>query len=1045
METIRNECAKLEQAIAALEAQRNVLGDVAVDVAVAAVRQKIALAQMQENEQRKQVTVLFADIVGFTAMAQSLDAEDVTTLMNALWQRLDSAIVSHGGAIDKHIGDAVMAVWGAQTVREDDPEQAIRAALAMQAELRAFAETQHQPLQMRIGVNTGPVLLGPVGTLSEYTAMGDTVNIASRLQHNAPVGGIIISHDTYRQVRGVFDLQAQAPLTVKGKIEPIQVYVVTQAKPRAFRLRTRGVEGVETHMIGRAAELEQLQNILRGAIDRRKLHQVTIIGEAGVGKSRLLYEFSNWCDLQTERICLFRGRASEETSRLPYALLRDLFAFRFEIADSDALSIAHGKLEQGIANLMPRDTDAVLKAHFIGHLIGLDYSSSPYLRGMLSDVKQIRDRALHYLAQFLAAATTRGGIATTMILLEDLQWAGDASLDALTSVMPTCRALPIMIIGLARPTLLERRPQWCEPAIGDAYQNARIDVQLLSPDESRQLVDEILKKVPEVPEALRELIVGGAEGNPFYLEELVKMLIDEQVIISGEERWRVEPARLATLRVPSTLTGVLQARLDSLPSDERETLQRASVVGRVFWSSAVAALSGVRHATIVMPPSLRNDLGTLCARELIFKRKASAFVGAEEYVFQHTLLRDVTYETVLKRLRRVYHARTAAWLIEQSSERADEYAGLIAEHYERAAEAAPAVEWYVRAGAVAKSRSAYTVTVAYLTRALALVPRTAASFSVLAGQLGEAHLRLGNLPAARQALQDAQATAQNDAERAAALTALAELTNASGDYAGASALLTQALRLRAGGDQTTLARALEDLGGIHWQRGNLPDARAAFDESLALARVLGDVSRELSTLNGLGAVALAARDLTEAERLWLQVHQRAMTVGNRERAMVALNNLASVANERKNYSIARGYFEQALAIAREIGSQRSLALYLINQARTNIDLGNLVEARAGLREGLALALRLGALPWAVGAVMYFASLAFVGGRTERALALYGLAQNHPAWSSDHQRGMDEDLAAWELDAAIVQAGLRQGKELNWEVTVQELLAETSDG
>jgi tetratricopeptide (TPR) repeat protein len=208
-----------------------------------------------------------------------------------------------------------------------------------------------------------------------------------------------------------------------------------------------------------------------------------------------------------------------------------------------------------------------------------------------------------------------------------------------------------------------------------------------------------------------------------------------------------------------------------------------------------------------------------------------------------------------------------------------------------------------------------------------------------------------------------------------------------------------------------------------------------------LARTLGDVTQELSTLNRLGAVALAMRDLTEADQVWHRVYARALAVGNRERAMVTLNNLASVANERKEYAIARDYFQQALTIAREIGSQRSMALYLINLGRTNIDLGNREEARAGLREGLALALRLGALPWAVGAVMYFASLAFAQGNAERALALYGLAQSHPAWSNDHQRGMDEDLREWKLDPALVHAGLAKGKTLNWEATVQELVAE----
>lgn len=973
---------------------------------------------------------MFADIVGFTALSQSLDAEDVTALMNALWERLDKAITSHGGAIDKHIGDAVMAVWGTQTAREDDPEQAIRAALEMQSELRGFNAARNHALQMRIGINTGPVLLGAVGTQSEYTAMGDPVNVASRLQHAAPVGGILISHDTYGQVRGVFDLQLQAPLAVKGKAAPLQTYIVVRAKPRAFRLRTRGVEGIETRMIGRAEELAQLRASLRAVFERRELRAVTILGEAGVGKSRLLYEFSSWCDLQPERIFLLRGRASEEIGRLPYTLVRDLFAFRFEIADSDALSVARDKLERGIVALMQPDPDAVMKVHFIGHLIGLDFSSSPYLRGILSDAKQIRDRAWHYLAQFLAA-TTRQGIAATMILLDDLQWADDGSLDALTYWMNACRALPILILGLARPTLLERRPHWFAADLP-----ARLQVPLLSPEESRQLVDEILKKVPAVPRALRDLIVNGAEGNPFYLEELVKMLIDEKVIVPGEAEWRVEPARLATVRVPSTLTGVLQARLDSLPGDERETLQRASVVGRIFWDSAVAALGAAPRV------ALRGTLGTLRARELIFQRKVSSFIRADEYAFQHTLLRDVTYETVLKRLRRIYHARAAMWLIEQSGERADEYAGLIAEHYERAEDAAPAVEWYARAGAVAKARSAFTVAVSYFARALALTPRAAAPFSALARQLGEAHLRLGDFPSARQALQDAQATAQNDAERAAALTILAELTNASGDYAGANALLAQALPLaRAGNDQATLARALEDLGAAHWQRGNLADARAALDESLELARALGDVTQELSTLNRLGAVALAMRDLTEADQVWHRVYERALAVGNRERAMVTLNNLASAANERKEYAIARDYFQQALTIAREIGSQRSMALYLINLGRTNIDLGNREEARAGLREGLALALRLGALPWAVGAVMYFAALAFVQGHVERALALYGLAQSHPAWSNDHQRGLDEDLAAWKLEPQVAQAGLARGKTLNWEATVQELLAE----
>jgi class 3 adenylate cyclase len=266
-----NDIQQLEQAIAALEGQRGILGDAVVDAALAPMREKLAALQAQavpSEQQRKQVTVLFADVSGFTAMSETLDAEEVTEIMNALWARLDAAITAQGGQIDKHIGDAVMALWGVESAREDDPERAIRAALAMQAEIRNFVETQQlASRQMRIGLNTGPVLLGEVGTTHEFTAMGDAVNLASRLEHAAPVGGVLISHATYRQVRGVFDVQAQAPLAVKGKAAPVQTYVVLQAKPRAFRMGTRGVEGIETHMVGRDAELLTLQSAFADALD----------------------------------------------------------------------------------------------------------------------------------------------------------------------------------------------------------------------------------------------------------------------------------------------------------------------------------------------------------------------------------------------------------------------------------------------------------------------------------------------------------------------------------------------------------------------------------------------------------------------------------------------------------------------------------------------------------------------------------------------------------------------------------------------------------
>ena len=299
---------QLEQAITQLEAQRATLGDDVVDVSIVALRAKLAaLEPLPPQKQRKQATILFADVSGFTAMSETLDAEEVSDVMNALWQRWDAAIVEHGGVIDKHMGDGVMALWGALEARENDPELAIRAALAMQSELAAFCAEWQVDLAIRVGLNTGPVLLGDVGTTGELSAIGDAVNLASRLEGAAPTGGVLISHDTYRHVRGVFDVLEQEPLQVKGKARPVHTYLVQYAKPRAFRMLTRGVAGIETRMVGRDAELLMLQNMFRDATEDAEVQVVTVVGDAGVGKSRLLYEFEKWIELLPEGILVFPG------------------------------------------------------------------------------------------------------------------------------------------------------------------------------------------------------------------------------------------------------------------------------------------------------------------------------------------------------------------------------------------------------------------------------------------------------------------------------------------------------------------------------------------------------------------------------------------------------------------------------------------------------------------------------------------------------------------------------------------------------------------
>jgi len=694
---------QLEQAIAQLEAQRATLGDGVVDVSIAALHEKLAALE-QTPEQRKQATILFADVSGYTAMVETMDAEEVSEMMNALWQRMDAAIVEHGGHVDKHTGDGVMAVWGVDTARESDPERAIRAALAMQAALAEF-KAGHD-INIRIGLSTGPVLLGRLGTTGEFSVFGDTVNLASRLEGAAPTGGVLISHDTYRHVRGVFEVLEQEPIQVKGKARPVQTYVVQRAKPRAFRMSTRGVAGIETRMVGRDAELLMLQNMFRDATEDAEVQVVTVVGDAGVGKSRLLYEFEKWIELLPEQVWRFEGRATPEAEARPYGLIRRMFANRFEILGSDSAAEVRHKFRAGMAGSLSSD-----QADLVGQLLGLDFSASPAVQARLGS-ESFGDMATAHLAKYLRTIANN----PTVILLEDIHWADDSSLDLLDHLVGSVPDTRLLVICLARPPLFERRPSWGE----GREAHTQINLKPLSRRASRALVEEILQKAEGIPRELRDLIVEGAEGNPFYVEELIKMLIEDSVIVLGEDHWRVELERLASVHVPPTLTGVLQARLDSLPLKEKMLLQRAAVVGRLFWDTAVAELKA-KEGSGLDKEEIRSLLEAVRDRELIFRREHSAFAGAEEYIFKHASLRDVTYETVLLNLRRVYHGQVARWLEVAAGKRIGEYLGLIAGHYELAGEGEKAVEYLLRAGDQARLAYACQEASGYYHRALPLL------------------------------------------------------------------------------------------------------------------------------------------------------------------------------------------------------------------------------------------------------------------------------------------------------------------------------------
>lgn len=766
---------QLEQAVALQEKLRGIVADDVIDAAIAALLKELAVHEpATRNEQRKLVTVLSADLTAWTALSERLDAEDVRAIQRLYFAAVTQQVLERGGRVEKFIGDAVLAVFGVPQAKEADPENAIRAALAMQQSMAALnyqlagapgAPHPHAPvllpggaldadllpLSLRIGVHTGPVFATVGQGIEDFMVTGDTVNLAARLQGAAPSGGVLISHDTWRHVEDLFEVEAQASLTLKGKTEPVRNYLVLRARQRPLRRNIRGVAGVVTKMVGRTEELQVLRDTLAGVRRDRQARMVMVVGEAGVGKSRLLLEFEKWFESLPDPLYCLRGRAAPEGQQTPYGLLRDLFAARFRIEEGDGLEDVRRKLEDGFTAPMPSESgvDAVLAledAHLLSQLLGYDFSESPHVAALLDAPQQLRTRALTALDAYFGGLSRHHPV---VVMVEDLHWADDSSLDAIGRLLLNLRDYPVLVLGAARSGLYRRRPHWG----ADLTYARQLDLQPLGRRDVEQLLQGILQKAGDVPPRLREMVVDNADGNPFFVEELVKMLIEDGIILTSGgdmDDWHIEAERLPGVQVPPSLTALLQARVDRLPPDERTVLQQASVVGRRFWDQVIEY---VQCNDGQSDTDIKGTLSALQAREMVFQREFTSFPETDEFVFKHALLRDVAYESVLRRLRRGYHGLVADWLIAKTGERIGEYTGLIADHLERAGRGDEAIDYLVRAADRARIVDAHEEAVNRYERALTLLEEKSAyeEAARISTKLGLTHQNAFNHKQARQA------------------------------------------------------------------------------------------------------------------------------------------------------------------------------------------------------------------------------------------------------------------------------------------------------
>ena len=710
------ETQQLQAAIGVLEGQRSLLGDSAVDVAVAGLRAKLAAlttleappaavpAATEPTQTLKQVTILFLDVVGFTALSQRLDPEAIAAVMDDVLTRGTTIVQAHGGRVLQYAGDNILAAFGADASREDDAERAVHAGLALLAlgatlGAEVLAAHGHAGCDVRVGMHTGDVLLGG-GLDADGSIRGMAVNIAARMEQTAPAGSLRISQDTWAMVRGVFDAVAQPPITVKGRDEPMVTWLVKAVRPQALRLPARGIAGLETPLVGREHELQRFQAAVQAMLLDRQPRALTLLAEAGLGKSRLLREFQHSLSAHSSTWRLLPARAQPSGALQPFGLLRDLLLRQLDIADSDSADLARRQFVQGLAPWLSRTNDPA--PELLGQLLGLDFSQAPAVVRLGTDTRLLHDRALTALRLWLQRMAASDG-SPVVLLLDDLHWADDASLDVLAKVLKDLQGPVLALLG-ARPGLLERRPDWGDSLPG----HERLALQPLDATQGTALTHALLQRLGSVPPALSALIARQAGGNPFYAEELVMLLIDQGVIERGTREhggpaWTFHPERMLPSRLPTTLTAVLQARIDALQPDARRALQLASVIGPVFWDDALAALDARSPAAL---PVLQK-------KALVQVRPLSTIEHTVEEAFDHHLLHQVSYGTVLKSDRREAHARAAAWLTEHVGDQSDAYLAVTAQHHERAGQHALAADCYDRAAQQALLRPAYKAALQY--------------------------------------------------------------------------------------------------------------------------------------------------------------------------------------------------------------------------------------------------------------------------------------------------------------------------------------------
>jgi len=969
------EYIQLEQGIRALEAQRSTLGDAIVDAMIAAARERLATLEngapastpaavterpVNIHGERRLVTVVIADVKGSTQLLEHLGTEAWVELMNRLFAILEAEINRFGGAVDQFRGDGLVAFFGATETHEDDPVRAVLATLAMQeaikplaAELRAHDERASDwrvELRLRIGVNTGEVIVGNVGKPQahrEDTAMGEAITIAARMEQAAEPGTVLVSEHTYRLTWAQFKWRALGTLAAKGIRRPIAVYRPLAAKATAEKIR--GIPGLEAPLVGRQNELAALQR----AIARLQAGEgglVTIVGEAGLGKSRLVDELRRSVAGRHVDVQWVEGRCPSYGTSIAYLLWVDVLRGLLDVTVDAPPSVVREAVRarvQALADVKSRYPERQPTIYpYLSQLLGLPLDKKMVAKMSAVEGEELKRGTFRAIESLIESTARQHPL---VIVCEDLHWADPTSLELLERLLRMTSRVPLLFICVLRP----------ETAHGSALvkqlvarrggrQHTDLWLTPLSIQESDTLLRHLLR-MDELPSQLKARILNHAEGNPFYIEELIRSLLDDGVIVWDKDRGRCETScDTAEIAIPNTLYGVLMSRIDRLPEDAKRVLQLASVVGRTFPRRVLDAVNRRRY-------NLDSALLTLEREELIYEQKP----GQEpEYAFKHHLIQEAAYNSLLKQERATLHQWVAEFLESLRAELRDAYVGVFAHHWERAARPDRAVTYLLRAGERAAAQFANVEAADYFSRALSLTP----GYSLERYTLLLARERIYDLMGARESqardldaletLAQALDAPQHEAEIALRRAHYAESAR---DYPAAIAAAQKAIRVaRVARDVHSEAAGYLAWGRALFYQGDYREARRQLQQALDCSADYPQVQAD--SLRSLGMVAEDQNQARDYFRQALHIHRK---IGDQRGEWATLYNLSVLFLEQENCAQAMNYGERALRICRKIGDRQGERITLDNLGYVAMCQADYKRARTYYEQTLWLCQKIG--------------------------------------------------------------------------------------